>query len=638
MAINKIILKDRHGKVIASDSFAALESVSVSIEGDVGTPSAYADYDNGVLTITLNNIKGEQGDRGNGISSIEQTASSTEDDGVNEWTIVENDGNTTVISVKNGSKGDKGDKGEQGIQGETGERGEQGIQGIQGIQGAKGERGDKGDPFTYEDFTNEQLEALKVKGDKGDQGATGVYDSTTQDFLVTLETTTGQSQTKTMTQKAITDGLNSLENYNVEQIDCSAYQVNQYYIRHDNGLWRNYAQSSCVLVPVKQGETYLLSGDATLAAYLSDNSHGNQAVPTYAGGTDGTFSWGDGEQREIPLGVHYLYLETSLDGVVYDLELRRYTTIKKKIEEIANDMAEGFSECVQSSDNARADLTIEDESGYAIAVFKDGHILTKNFNSKDVTKKGKYEGMRISILGDSISTFGTPNQENATGTWTWPGNRCRYPQNNLFTNVKYQYWYLLMERLGMTLGINESWAGSRVCNTRETDSGDLGPNRCMASLTRIGHLGENGTPDVIIVYGGTNDANGGGVTIGTFNTESPAQYTEEQIAALPVDTFADAYRTMLIRLQYYYPTSRIVCLFPTYSPTYSSLANFDPDRLDKFEEVIREACDFFGVEYLDLRTAGITVFNWRAYLPDGIHPNAAGMELIYEHLVRNIFN
>ena len=58
--------------------------------------------------------------------------------------------------------------GSQGIQGERGIQGEQGIQGIQGDKGAKG---DKGDPFTYSDFTVEQLAALK--GDKGDTGAKG---------------------------------------------------------------------------------------------------------------------------------------------------------------------------------------------------------------------------------------------------------------------------------------------------------------------------------------------------------------------------------------------------------------------------------------------------------------------------------
>ena len=48
-----------------------------------------------------------------------------------------------------------GGKGEQGIQGEKGDKGDKGDQGEQGIQG------EKGDAFTYEDFTEEQLKALK---------------------------------------------------------------------------------------------------------------------------------------------------------------------------------------------------------------------------------------------------------------------------------------------------------------------------------------------------------------------------------------------------------------------------------------------------------------------------------------------
>lgn len=54
-------------------------------------------------------------------------------------------------------------------------------------------KGDKGDPFTFDDFTNEQLEALKVKGDKGDKGDRGergkafTYDDFTSDQLESLK-------------------------------------------------------------------------------------------------------------------------------------------------------------------------------------------------------------------------------------------------------------------------------------------------------------------------------------------------------------------------------------------------------------------------------------------------------------------
>lgn len=61
--------------------------------------------------------------------------------------------------IPQGTAGTQGPKGEVG---ETGPKGEQGIQ------------GPKGDAFTYADFTEEQLAALKgPKGDKGDTGATG---------------------------------------------------------------------------------------------------------------------------------------------------------------------------------------------------------------------------------------------------------------------------------------------------------------------------------------------------------------------------------------------------------------------------------------------------------------------------------
>lgn len=59
------------------------------------------------------------------------------------------------------------------IKGPQGDRGPQGEQGPKGDKGDKGERGEKGAPFVYEDFTADQIEALKVKGDKGDKGDQG---------------------------------------------------------------------------------------------------------------------------------------------------------------------------------------------------------------------------------------------------------------------------------------------------------------------------------------------------------------------------------------------------------------------------------------------------------------------------------
>ena len=71
--------------------------------------------------------------------------------------------------------------GTQGVQGKQGNQGPQGPQGEQGPRGEQGPKGDKGDPFTYADFTAEQLEALK--GPKGDDGASATADNAHQLLL-----------------------------------------------------------------------------------------------------------------------------------------------------------------------------------------------------------------------------------------------------------------------------------------------------------------------------------------------------------------------------------------------------------------------------------------------------------------------
>ena len=68
----------------------------------------------------------------------------------------------------------KPSRGEKGDTGEKGEKGDSGATGPQGLKGDTGPQGPKGDAFTYADFTETQLLALKgPKGDKGDKGDTG---------------------------------------------------------------------------------------------------------------------------------------------------------------------------------------------------------------------------------------------------------------------------------------------------------------------------------------------------------------------------------------------------------------------------------------------------------------------------------
>ena len=82
-----------------------------------------------------------------------------------------------------------GPQGEPGLQGPQGEQGLQGPKGDEGPMGPKGEKGEQGAAFTYDMFTEEQLEALKgPKGDKGEQGPQGEQGIQGKDFTYDMFT------------------------------------------------------------------------------------------------------------------------------------------------------------------------------------------------------------------------------------------------------------------------------------------------------------------------------------------------------------------------------------------------------------------------------------------------------------------
>lgn len=251
----------------------------------------------------------------------------------------------------------------------------------------------------------------------------------------------------------------------------------------------------------------------------------------------------------------------------------------------------------------------------------------KNINISSGNVENSFSGKVISILGDSISTFSgyipVADGHNLT-------HRARYPQGNLLTDVTLTWWHRLITNLGAKLGINDSWAGSRVHNSASSNSGDQGPDACMASITRISNLGANGTPDIILFYGGTNDA-GGKITIGEF--DSTTNHTSVDLTTKSWSSFADAYKTAIMRLQYYYPDAKIICLLPMWTTSYYTVAN-----MDAYGEVVKEICDYFGVPVIDLRKCGINWQNKGYTLGDGIHPTALGMELMEKYIRRQLFS
>lgn len=105
------------------------------------------------------------------------------------WEVLAEKGETGAKGDRGekGEKGDQGDIGPQGVRGprgETGQEGPQGKQGLQGIQGPQGDPGPKGDPFTYSDFTEDQIAELQrpateaaTRADKATKNANDAADT-----------------------------------------------------------------------------------------------------------------------------------------------------------------------------------------------------------------------------------------------------------------------------------------------------------------------------------------------------------------------------------------------------------------------------------------------------------------------------
>ncbi len=128
-------------------------------EGERGDPFLFEDFTGEQLEL----IQGEKGERG---WTGEQGERGLQGDPFKYEDFTGEQFNN--LRGPRGKRGDQGEDGIPGLRGETGETGEtgamgdRGLRGHKGVEGRPGKNGRDGDPFLFENFTEEQLEALKL--------------------------------------------------------------------------------------------------------------------------------------------------------------------------------------------------------------------------------------------------------------------------------------------------------------------------------------------------------------------------------------------------------------------------------------------------------------------------------------------
>lgn len=195
----------------------------------------------------------------------------------------------------------------------------------------------------------------------------------------------------------------------------------------------------------------------------------------------------------------------------------------------------------------------------------------------------------ISILGDSYSTFKGFVVPDTNFVW--------YPQekveNNDVQDIRQLWWHQLIREHGYRLCQNNSFSGATICHTGYNKEDYSDRSYC----TRLWYLG---APDIILVFGGTNDS-WAHSPIGDF------QYGDWKKSDLY--QFRPAMAYLLANLQNRYPGTEVYVIINT-------------ELGDDVTSSMKTICDHYNVPYIQLRDIDK---QWG-------HPSQKGMKAIADQV------
>ena len=234
----------------------------------------------------------------------------------------------------------------------------------------------------------------------------------------------------------------------------------------------------------------------------------------------------------------------------------------------------------------------------------------------------KLIGKKVSIIGDSISTF---------QGYIPQGYAYYYPHGDL--NTIGETWFRQFTNItGATLLVNASWSGSSVADDDDTP---LNTAKIAYSDARINDLKSGTTtPDIVIVLIGTNDF-ARGYSIGTFT-----QTTEISDGTTSIRDFKPAYACMINKIKVTYPNAHVYCctLIQRYrgdDETYP-IINGSGTALSEYNQAITDIATWLGCEIIRLDTA-ISLGQLEDLTVDGsLHPNAAGAKIIANRIIADV--
>ena len=193
---------------------------------------------------------------------------------------------------------------------------------------------------------------------------------------------------------------------------------------------------------------------------------------------------------------------------------------------------------------------------------------------------------KVSVLGDSYSTFVGVIPSNYSSFY--PNDR------NDVTEIEQTWWDLYIKAKGYALEKNDSWGGTTICGT---GYGRMDTSRSNF-ISRVDSLGH---PDIIFVFGGTNDA-WANSPIGEYQY---SDWTQEDCKQ-----FRPALACLTDMLQKRYPEAEICFIL-------------NSELKEPVNESMREVCKHYNVKLVELHDIE----------KQNGHPSISGMKSICAQLL-----
>lgn len=210
------------------------------------------------------------------------------------------------------------------------------------------------------------------------------------------------------------------------------------------------------------------------------------------------------------------------------------------------------------------------------------------------------DSLRISILGDSYSTFVGWVVPDTNLIWYYPTESQYHQKGNDVCAVEQTWWHQVIMRMGAKLERNNAYSGATICYTGYRPKKDM-PHADYSDRAFITRSNWLGNPDVILVCGATNDS-WCGAPIGDYVF---GNWTDKQLYS-----FRPAMAKLLYDLKGNYPMARIVFIL-------------NSELKDEINESVHTICKHYNVPCLDLHNIE----------KQSGHPSVAGMKAFADQVV-----